>query len=72
MLKDVHYQVVFEGIENQEQLELAASYGCDTRGIACPKIINTDQKAFFPETAYGFDDTGKAFITALLSWHRNL
>lgn len=30
MLKDVHYQVVFEGIENQEQLELAASYGCDT------------------------------------------
>lgn len=30
MLNDVHYKVVFEGIENKEQLELVASYGCDT------------------------------------------
>lgn len=30
MLNDVHYKIVFEGIENKEQLELVASYGCDT------------------------------------------
>lgn len=30
MLKDVDYQVVFEGIENKSQLDLVASYGCDT------------------------------------------
>lgn len=30
MLNDVDYKVVFEGIENREQLELIASYGCDT------------------------------------------
>lgn len=30
MLNDVNYKIVFEGIENQEQLELIASYGCDT------------------------------------------
>lgn len=30
MLNDVHYKVVFEGIESKEQLELVASYGCDT------------------------------------------
>lgn len=30
MLNDVNYKIVFEGIENQKQLELVASYGCDT------------------------------------------
>lgn len=30
MLNDVDYKIVFEGIENKEQLELVASYGCDT------------------------------------------
>ncbi len=30
MLKDVQYQVVFEGIETKSQLDLVASYGCDT------------------------------------------
>ncbi len=30
MLNDVDYRVVFEGIENREQLDLVASYGCDT------------------------------------------
>jgi len=30
MLNDVNYRVVFEGIENREQLDLVASYGCDT------------------------------------------
>lgn len=30
MLNDVNYKIVFEGIENKEQLELVASYGCDT------------------------------------------
>lgn len=30
MLNDVDYHVVFEGIENREQLDLVASYGCDT------------------------------------------